>query len=314
MKYDVIIIGGGPAGLTAAVYCLRRQLKTLVIAKAVGGQAVMAEQVENFPGQIAISGWELMQKMEKQAKEFGAEFIADEIAGLQSQSDIFSIVGINGSYEAKAVILAFGLTPKNLGAPGEEEFKGRGVSYCAICDGPLYKGKTVAVVGGGNSALEAAEYLSKIASQVYLVNRTGNFGGDMVLFDRLKNTKNVECYCLHRVIEVKGDNKIKSIILEAEDNKQVEVNIDGVFVEIGYEPKSGWVKGVVKQNERGEIITDKAGQTSVEGIFAAGDCTDVGFKQMVIACGEGAKAALSAYKFLTAKDGKVALPDWGRRK
>jgi thioredoxin reductase (NADPH) len=314
MIYDVIIIGGGPAGLTAAIYAARRELKTLVIAKAIGGQAAIADWVENFPSQEPLSGWELMQKIEKQAKSFGAEFISNEISGLEKTADGIKVKSNTDEYLASSVILAFGLTPRDLGVPGEEKFKGRGVSYCATCDGPLYKEKIVAVIGGGNSALDAADYLSKISSQVYLVNRTSTFGAEAALFEKVKAQGNVECYCAHNTVEIKGETKVESIILEDQNKQQTEVKVDGIFVEIGFMPKTGWLKGTVDLNERGEVITDKSCHTSVEGIFAAGDCTDVGYKQMSIACGEGAKAALSAYKYVAAKSGKVATPDWGGKK
>jgi thioredoxin reductase (NADPH) len=314
-KYDLVIVGGGPAGLTAAIYASRRELKTLVIAKAIGGQAIMAERLENFPGQEPISGWDLMQKLEKQARGFGAEFISDEISNLSKTVDGFELKSRMESYQASAVVLAFGLTPRDLGVPGEEKLTGHGVAYCATCDGPLYKGKTVAVVGGGNSALDAVLYLSKIAKQVYLVNRTSTFSGaEAALFEQVKAQKNVECFCSHNVKEIKGEDKVTGVVLVDDKNVESEVKVDGIFVEIGYMPKSGWLKGFVNQNERGEIITDKSCQTSVEGVFAAGDCSDVGYKQMVISCGEGAKAALSAYKFVAAKSGKVVAPDWGKRK
>jgi len=314
-KYDLIIVGGGPAGLTAAIYASRRELKTLVIAKAVGGQAVMAERVENFPGQEPISGWDLMQKLEKQARGFGAEFISDEISVLSKSVDGFGLKGRLETYQSSAVILAFGLTPRDLGVPGEEKLTGHGVAYCATCDGPLYKGKTVAVVGGGNSALDAVLYLSKIAKQVYLVNRTSEFAGaEAALFEQAKAKENVECFCSHTVKEIKGEDKVTSVVLVDDKNMENEVAVDGIFIEIGYIPKSDWIKGAVDVNERGEIKTDKSCQTSAEGIFAAGDCSDVGYKQMTISCGEGAKAALSAYKFVAAKGGKVVAPDWGARK
>ncbi|MFA6526583.1 MAG: FAD-dependent oxidoreductase [Candidatus Buchananbacteria bacterium] len=312
MTYDVIIIGGGPAGLTSAIYCQRRQLKTLVIAKAIGGQAALASEVQNWPGEKSIGGFELAQKMHDQAKDLAAEFVSDEVIMIEKSDSGLKVKTNSQEYSAAAVILAFGLTPRDLGVPGEEKFKGRGVSYCATCDGPLFKNKKVAVVGGGNSALEAVEYMSKLATQVYLINNSDKFTGEAELVKQVSALPNVAVDCNNQITEIIGDSKVEKIILADRISKeQKPIDVDGVFVEIGHMPKTGWLKGMVDLNDRGEIVTDKSGMTSAEGIFAAGDCTDVGYKQMIISAGEGAKAALSAYKYIAAKNGGTARPDWG---
>lgn len=312
MKYDVIIIGGGPAGLTAAIYCLRRQLKTLIIAKAIGGQAALASEVQNWPGEKSIGGFELTRKMHDQVKDLGAEFMSNEVSAIEKSADGFSVKTNNENIETTAVILAFGLTPRDLGVSGEEKFKGRGVSYCATCDGPLFKNKTVAVIGAGNSALEAVEYLSKLAKKIYLLNNSEKFSAEEELTEQVSALSNVETYCGSEIKEIIGESKVeKIVIINKADKSEKTLHIDGIFVEIGHTPKTGWLKGTVDLNGKGEIVTDKSTATSLEGIFAAGDCTDVGYKQMIIAAGEGSKAALSAYKYIAAKKGKAAMPDWG---
>ncbi|MFA6594187.1 MAG: FAD-dependent oxidoreductase [Candidatus Buchananbacteria bacterium] len=314
-NYDVIIIGGGPAGLTASIYARRRELKVLVIAKAVGGQAALAHEVQNWPGTESTTGLELTQRMKVQAEKWGVEFVSDEVQSVTENSGVFIVKTAQTEYQAAAVILAFGLTPRDLGVPQEKELTGRGVSYCATCDGPLFKNKTVAVIGGGNSASEAAEYLSRLVRQVYLLSDSCNAAADAALVEEVKALKNVQVICGLKVTAVVGSDKVAGLKYnDLQTNEEKELAVDGIFVEIGFSPRTDWIKDTVKLNERKEIITDKVGATSQPGIFAAGDCTDVGFKQMTIAAGEGAKAALSAYKYLAAKKGKVATPDWGVKK
>lgn len=314
MNYDLIIIGSGPAGLTAAVYARRRALKVLVIAKSIGGQMAIAHEIENWPGNLSISGFELARNLKTQAEKWGAEFVSAEVSQISRVGDEFKIKTEQDEYSAEAVILAFGLTPKDLGVPGERELIGKGVSYCATCDGPFFKNKKVAVIGDGNSALEAVEYLSKLAEKVYLITKNKDLKGESVLLQAVKDSPKAEIFCCRQVKEIIGQARVEKIKLADTDSETVqEVAVDGIFVEIGYAPKTDWLKGLVDLNDRGEIITDKLGTTSLIGIFASGDCTDVGYKQIVIAAGEGAKAALSAYKFIAAKKGKIAVPDWGKK-
>ena len=314
-KHDVVIVGAGPAGLAAAIYCLRRDLKTINISKAIGGQAAIASEVQNWLGEESIGGFELMQKALKQAEKLGAKFISDEVSAIAKTDEGFLVKTGNAEFAASAVILAFGLTPRDLNVPGEEKFKGKGVSYCATCDGPLYRGKSVAVIGGGNAALEAAEYLSKLAAKVIMINNGAKFIGEEGLFEQVAAIGNVEMHYNLATTAVIGETKVEKIAAKnSETGAAEEFVVDGVFVEIGHAPKTDWLKDFVSLNEKKEVITDKAGLTSVPGVFAAGDCTDVGFNQMTIAAGEGAKAALSAYKYIAAKNGKVATPDWGKKK
>jgi thioredoxin reductase (NADPH) len=318
MIYDVIIIGAGPAGLTAAIYAIRRAMKTLIIAKDIGGQANLAERVENYPAIFNIAGYELMQKMKEQADKLGVKFDLDEVVGIEKDGDLFIVKTIGGKEISKTVIIASGLIPRDLGVPGEEKFKGKGVSYCATCDAPFYKNKIAAVVGGGNSAVDAALLLSKFAKKVYLVHRRQGFRADEMLVCQLRETKNIELVLDSVISEIKGNEMVKSIIVSnVNSGDKREIKVDGVFVEIGYTTKIDWFKDMVKLNERNEIITDKECKTSTPGIFAAGDVTDIPFKQIVISAGEGAKAALSAYRYLHPMDkgnSEARAFDWGKCK
>ncbi len=315
--YDVIIIGAGAAGMTAAIYTSRRMLKTLIISKDLGGQASLATEVENYPGFIdAISGFEIMQKFNQQAKKFGVEFVFDEVKTIQSQNNVFQVETNLQIYKSKTIILAFGLTPRDLNVLGEEKFKGRGVSYCATCDALFYKNKIVSIIGGGNAALDATLLLSKIAKKVYLIHRRNEFRGDEILIQKIKKQKNVQ-FILNSIIkEIKGDEFVKSIIVNnVDDKKEKEVETNGVFIEVGYEVKADFVKNLVDLDEKNQVITNKNCETSHLGIFAAGDATDILYKQIVISAGEGAKAGLSAYKYIQEKENKK-LPglDWGGSK
>jgi thioredoxin reductase (NADPH) len=314
MKYDLIIVGAGPAGLTAAIYAKRRELNALVIGKTVGGQMGIAHEVENWPGNISISGFELAANMKAQAEKWGAEFVSAEVSTIEKSADGFNVKTDGGEYLADSIVLAFGLTPRDLGVPGEKELIGKGVSYCATCDGPFFKNKTVTVVGDGNSALEAVEYLSKLAAKIIMITKHPELKGEVVTVDFIKTLPNLEIKCCQQIQEINGEGKVEKLkLLDTNTQEVAEVATDGIFIEIGYAPKTGWLKGTVELNEKGEVMTDKLTKTSVDGIFAAGDCADTGFKQMIIAAGEGAKAALSAYKFIATKKGKVATPDWGKR-
>lgn len=314
---DVIIIGGGPAGMSAAIYTARRALKTSVITKDIGGQVLMTDLVENYPGMEPIRGFELAQKLKNQAEKFGAKVISAEAIKIEKKENIFTVfTSDNKSYQALAVILAFGLTPRNLDIPGEKEFLSRGVSYCVNCDGPLFKDKVVAVIGGGNAALDGAEYLSRMAKKVYLIHRRDVFVGDETTVELIKNTKNIELILNTEVLEIKGDHVVQSIVIAETNNKEIKKDliIDGVFVEIGRIAKSDFVRDLVECDERGQIKTDFDGETNIQGIFSCGDITDNNYKQIVIAAGEGAKTALTAYQYIAKQTGRKATPDWGKQK
>lgn len=304
--YDVIIVGAGPAGLTAAIYTSRRKLKTLILGKSLGGQVSITSKIENYPGFRSIDGLKLVQRMEKQVKSFGVEMAYEEVEKIEEKDKIFTVKTADNEYKSRAVILAFGKTPRSLNVPGEKEFSGKGVSYCATCDLPLFKNKIVAVVGGGNSALDAALLGSKIAKKVYLIHRREEFRGFETLADEVKKKENVELVLNSIIIEIKGDKFLESIIIQnLKTNETKEVNIDGLFIEIGYEVKSDWLKDLVKLDQYNQIVINQNCETYYPnsdtirpGIFAAGDVTSTPFKQIVVSAGEGAKAGLQAYNYL----------------
>jgi len=299
-KYDVIIIGGGPAGITAAIYTARRLLSTLVITKEPGGQVVKTPDIENYPGFELISGPELAQKFMSQAKKFGAEIMYDEVILLDQKNNEFIISGQKEKYRSKSLILAFGKVPRKLNIPGETEFKGRGISYCSTCDANFFKGKNVAVNGGGNSAFDAALLLSKTAKEVYLIHRRDEFTAEEVLIEKVKKAKNVEIITSATIEKIEGDQTVKSITIRHQ-NKDKKIKVDGLFIEIGYIVEDGLIKNFVKMDEKNQIIVGKDYKTSRPGVFAAGDLTNSYYKQIVISAGEGAIAALSAAKYLDEK-------------
>jgi NADH-dependent peroxiredoxin subunit F len=305
--YDTIIIGAGPAGFTAGIYATRRGMKTLLIAKEVGGQIVWANEIENYPGFSSIKSFELITKMNEHARGLGVEMVNDEVKEIKKiENGDYNIFTNKNTFIAKTIILCLGLSPRRLAIPGEVEFTGKGVTYCATCDGPFYKGKTVAVVGGGNAALDAAEYLCSIASKVYLVHRRNEFRGFESLVEKVKCQGNVEIMFNSEVKEIVGGQKVEKIKIETKDQKESkELSVEGVFIEIGRLANTDLVADLVERNEKNQIITDEKCQTKSPGVFAAGDVTNGEFKQIVIAAGQGAVAALAAYQYLQLKQGKT---------
>ncbi len=315
-KYDVIIIGGACAGLSAAIYTGRRELKTLVLTKDIGGQIGLTTDVENYPGFLTIKGPELAFKFKEQAEKANVKIQYEEVKKIEKNNQEYSVVTNNSEYSAPVVILAFGLKQRQLGVPGEKELTGRGVAYCATCDGPLYKGKTVAVVGGGNSAFDAAEYLSTMAEKVYLLSRNDQYKAEDVLIETVKNTSNIEMLPFNDIEEFIGDGRLEKIKIKNNQNHEIrEIDLQGVFIEIGWESQVKAIEGLsdlVNINDHGYVQVDNQGQTSVPGIYAAGDVTDVPFKQAIISAGEGAKAAMSAALYLQKLKGLSLSPDWKR--
>ena len=304
-KYDVIIIGAACAGLTSGLYTSRRALKTLIISKDLGGQAAITTEIENYPGTGTVTGPALMNKFKEQAETAGAELQFGEVTGIKKEGEEFVISSSVGEYQTKTVILAFGLEHRKLGVEGELKLIGKGVTYCATCDGPLFKGKTVTVVGGGNSAFDAAEYLSELCEKVYLMVRTDKYRAEQVLIDAVKSKENIEILDFTQVKEFVGEQKLeKAIIVNSQTKEERDLEIQGAFIEIGWVTKTEFVKDLVTLNERGFITTDNESKTSTPGIYAAGDVTDTPFKQAVISAGEGAKAALSAAKYIQEKKGQ----------
>lgn len=298
--FDTIIIGAGPTGMTAAIYASRRMMKALVISKSIGGQVIWASDIKNYPGIEFVGGFDLINKMHQQVKNLGVDIKIDEIKKINKNADgSFLVQTDKDSYSAKTIIIAMGLAPKKLNLAKENELTGRGISYCANCDGPLFKGKNVAVVGGGNAALDAAEVMSKIANKVYLIYRKSQFKAFESLISAVKDKSNIEIILDSETQEIIGEEKLEKIKIINNISQEIrELNIDGLFIEIGHEPKTEVLAGLVERDSLGQVIVDLSGKTSCDGIFAAGDVTQVEFKQIVIGCGQGAIAALSAYKYL----------------
>jgi alkyl hydroperoxide reductase subunit F len=298
--YDLMIIGGGPAGMTAAVYAARKKLNTLLLSEDIGGQINVALGIDNYAGYQIIEGADLIRKFEEQVKQFPIDINTGErITFLSPTNGVFEARTDKGNtYQAKTVIVAAGKRPRQLNVPGEEMFTGKGVTYCVTCDGPLFADMKVAVIGGGNFALEAADDMVKLAEHVYIIS-LGTLTGDSMIIDRLKKANNVTIFQQHEVLEIKGDRFVDAIkIRDLESKNEMELAVGGIIIEIGLIPSSDFARDIVTVNQQGEIEVDCFSATSVPGIFAAGDVTNVPEKQVVIAAGDGAKAALRANRYL----------------
>ena len=297
--YDLIIIGAGPAGITATIYAARKKLNFLVITKDIGGQAALSADVENYTGYQYITGPELVEKFEKHMKEFNIEVKeGEEVVMVEKMNGTIKVKTDRGTYESKVLIIATGARPRTLNVPGEKEFKNRGVTYCATCDAPLFANMDVAVIGDGNSALDATLQLMKIANKIYLINMNPSFRGDEVMIEKVKKSDKVVTLYNAKTLEILGDKMVTGIKLE-KDREQKILDVQGVFVEIGYVANSDLVANLVELNKQGEVVVDEHCKTNVPGIFAAGDVSNAPYKQIVVAAGDGAKAALSAYEYLS---------------
>lgn len=304
--FDTIIIGAGPAGVAAGIYTARREMKSLIISKDMGGQLALASSIENYPGFESIDSFELTTKMINHVKSFGVEIKTAEVKKIEKQEDdTFRLYTEKEEIEAKTVIVTMGLSPRRLAIPGEEAFNGKGVSYCSTCDGPFYRGKVVAVVGGGNSALDSAEVLSKIASKVYLIHRKNEFRGFENLISKVKEIENIELVLESHVVEISGDKLVDKIkVKKVDGNEEREIEVNGIFIEVGRVAHTDLVKDLCERDAKMQIVVDERCNTKTPGIFAAGDVTTVAFKQISIACGQATIAALTAYQYLQLKDGK----------
>jgi len=298
--YDLVIIGAGPAGITAAVYAARKKMDILVITKDIGGQASLSGDIQNYTGYQFITGPELVIKFEEHMRKFNFEIKENEEAKeLISKQSTFLVKTDKGNYQAKTVVVASGKSSRELGVTGEREFRNKGLTYCATCDGPLFAGRDVAVIGGGNSALDAALQLIKIADHIYIINFTDNLTGDGIMQEKVRADNKVSIFNNSRVKEILGDSFVRAIKIE-EDKEEKILDVQGIFVEIGLIPNSGFASNLEK-NERKEIVVNQRNETNVPGIFAAGDVTNVPEKQIIIAAGEGAKAVLSAFRYLSTR-------------
>jgi len=299
--YDTVIIGGGGSGLTAALYASRARLSTLLLEKLTpGGQIALTDLVENYPGfPEGVLGPEISQRMEQQAKRYGTEIIYREAKSIVRKDKSFEINTAKESFEAKSIILASGASFRMLGAPGEKELTGRGVSYCATCDGAFFNNKEIVVVGGGDSAMQEGIFLTRFATKVTVIHRRDKLRASPILQERARQNPKIE-FIWNTVIEtIEGDKKVEGVVLkQAETGEKKKFKTDGVFVFIGHEPNSKFVKGFVDLNEQGYVKTDAHLQTSVAGVFAAGEIREGAVKQLVAACGEGCEAALAVQAYL----------------
>ena len=297
--YDLIIIGAGPAGITAAIYAARKRMNLLVITKDLGGQAALSGDVENYTGYQYITGFELTEKFLEHMKRFNIELReAEEARKIGKIKNGFKVSTDMAVYETKTIILASGARPRTLNIPGEAEYKNRGVTYCATCDAPLFTGLDVAVIGGGNSALDAAIQLTKIANKTYLITKYDSYRGETVLLEKVETSDNVTILYNTDTLEIQGNKTVNAIKIKRNE-EQKTIPVQGVFIEIGYMPNSEFVRDLINLNECGEVVIDSHNRTNLSGFFAAGDVTNVAEKQIIIAAGEGSKASLSVFEYLS---------------
>jgi len=297
---DLIVIGGGAGGLAAAQYAARSNLKVLVIEEmALGGQALLIESVENYPGiPEIVNGFEFAERMEQQARDFGAEILNDTVKDLKKEGNHFVVKTASETFTSYTVVLATGAKHRNLGVPGEKEFSGRGVSYCATCDGPFFRDKKILVVGGGDAACDEGMFLSKLTSKVVLIHRKDRFRAQKALAERVIENKNIETRFNTVIKEIKGSNKVEAVVLEnLEKNETYEELFDGVFIFVGSLPQTSLVPDIAK-DEGGFIITNQRMETEIPGLFAVGDLRATPFRQLVVAAADGAIAAHCAAQYI----------------
>lgn len=301
MTHDIIVIGAGPAGLTAALYGLRAGKSVLILEKgAFGGQATFSPKIENYPGMTQISGSELADKMVEQVLFQGADVEVEEVLEIKDKGEHKEVITDMGSHLAKAVIIATGAEHRRLGAPGEDKFIGEGISFCAVCDGAFYAGKKIAVIGGGNSALQEALSLSEICEKVTLVQNLDFLTGEKRLQELIEKKENIEVILSHTVERVLGDESFEGIVIKGDDGEST-LALDGMFVAIGLIPAAKEFASITKLDERGYVVSDEKCLTDTEGVFVAGDCRTKEIRQISTACADGAVAALAAVKYIESK-------------
>lgn len=296
--YDLIILGSGPAGLASALYAARYKLNTLVIGKEIGGQMNYAHKVENYPGVKSISGQELIKIMKAQVTELGVKILEEDVKDINNLKNGFIILTSKGKYESKALIFALGTERRKLNLPKEDKFLGKGISYCATCDAPLFKNKIVAIIGGSDSAAMSALLLSKYAKKVYMIYRGAQLRAEPLRVEQIKKNKNIDVIYNAEVAKLSGKNFVEKIKL----TNGKEISIQGIFIEIGSTPSAYLIKKLaLKTDSQGFIITNNSMETNIEGIYAAGDCISKKLRQIINACGEGATATFSAYLYIKSK-------------
>lgn len=300
--YDIIIVGAGPAGLTAAIYAKRASKKVLVLeAKSYGGQIINTLDIENYPAEAHISGFDFATKLYNQVKDLGVEIIFEKVVGINNNDDKKEVITTKNKYEAKAIILATGLENRKLGLENENDLVGKGISYCATCDGAFYKNKNVAVVGGGNTALEDALYLTDIAKKVYLIHRRDEFRGEDSTLNILKGKENIEFVYNCNVTKLNAIEKLESIEVTNKDGSIKNIEVDGLFVAVGRIPENENFAKLINLDNSGYIIAGEDCNTNISGIFVAGDNRTKEVRQLVTATGDGAIAAIAAIKYVNNK-------------
>ena len=311
--YDLAILGAGPGGLTAAVYAARKELKVCMIARDIGGQTTLTADIENYMGFEMISGAELSAKFHLQVQQFPVDLkIGQIVTKIEAIDEHFRMETDGGeAVEARAVVISTGKRSRPLGIEAEQRLRGRGVSYCSICDGPLFKGARVAVIGGGNSAVTSVLDLMALAAHVTVVNIADEWQADPILIHRAQQSDKVDWVLGHKLVDILGEEEVTGIAIQPRDGGETrEIPVEGVFVEVGLIPNTGFLKGFVDLNEWGEVIVDCRTRTSRPGVYAAGDVTNAPDKQIIVAAGEGAKAALVAYEYLMGIDDPRKVRGW----
>ena len=302
MRHDVIIIGAGPAGYTAGIYCSRARHDTILISGLLpGGQLMNTTDVENYPGfDEGIMGPDLMQIMRKQTENMGTKIIDDVVTNVDFSQNPFKVSTASTNFEAKTVIVCTGATPRKIGIDGEQTFAGKGVSYCATCDGAFFRDQELAVVGGGDSCMEEATFLTKFASKVHIIHRRKEFRASKIMQERALNNEKITVHWNSTVLDIKGDQKVQQVILkDTKTGAETSVDMAGVFVAIGHEPNTELFKDQLELDENGYIVLNKNTQTSVDGVFSAGDVHDHRYRQAVTAAGYGCMAAIDVDKYLS---------------
>ena len=313
-KYEIVIVGAGPAGLSAGMYVSRQKVSCIVISKDLGGQMNLIPKLENYPGTIMSSGPLLARTLENQYLSFGGDMTYDTVNHVSETDDGLIIKTGRSEYEAKALVVAAGKVPNNLGLENESTYQNKGVHYCTKCDAPFYQGRTTASVGVGAYLLESGILLSRMANQVYVIYKGGRLGGDADLIKSLENKENVELIPNSSIKAINGNGSLEQITISDKGGNEKTIQIDGLFIEMGSKINLGFVKHLVELNPKGEIKVNNGGKTSHPAIFAAGDATDIPYKQIVAACGDGAAAGLSAFNYVEKLRGRPGVrADWKKQ-
>lgn len=313
-EYEVVIVGAGPAGLSAGMYIARQRVSCLVLSKDLGGQMNLIPKLENYPGTIMSSGPLLARTLENQYLSFGGEMIYDTVERIDEGDDGLTVKTARSRYAAKAAVIAAGKVPNNLGLENESTYQNKGVHYCTKCDAPFYQGRTTASVGVGAYLLESGILLSRMADRVYVIFKGGRLGGDPDLIKSLESKENVELISNSKIRSISGNGTLQSITVADRSGAEKTISVDGLFIEMGSRINLNFVKHLVDLNTKGEILISSGGRTSHPAIFAAGDATNIPYKQIVAACGDGAAAGLSAFNYLEKLKGRPGVrADWKKQ-